>query len=976
MPRCVVPRIGSGIPLVGRQDELAELKTALATAAAGRAGAVLVSGDAGVGKTRLLTELVAAARSGGTTVFTGRCLDVDEAGLPYLPFVEALGQLTPTQRAMAAHRSVLSRLMPGVTTVEESTEPAMDQLRLFDAVHGLFSDLAAQAPVLLAIEDLHWADASTRDLILFLVSRLYTQRILIVGTYRLDDLHRRHPLRPVLGELSRLSTVELLELRPFDQVHAEKLVDELADGALPSATVQKIAKRSEGNAFFCEELTAAYGDGAGVPAGLADLLLARIERLSGDARKVVRAAAVASQIVTHASLARVSGLPDDVLEEVLRETVQHNVLVTADGGYRFRHALLREAVYDDLLPGERVRLHAGYAQVVTSQALLAYHSFRSHDLPGALVASVRAADEAGKMGAPGEKLRHVEQALELWSVVPDPEQSGTTELGLLRAATRAAIASGEVERSVEYGKAAVALADKLDDPELSAVTRHQLAIASISLEHSGSDIQRTVEEAWELVRDRPASVVKAKVLALAAREWVWSWEVDVERMKSLAEQAFQDAKKLGATAVEVDALVTKAVFAEWDANIEEAIAMGKAAIERAASIGAYDVELRARKNTSVVLWMNGEMAEARRMMDFIVTRSAQVGLSWGLSGLEARIERICMRYALGEWDEGLRLAEDVDGAPTTARARMIAPTLWILAAQGDFETLDARAEMLAAQTEDLYTNEMGHVGRAEAALWRGRPEEAVEHVETVLSAMETLARGSVTDTMMAMAMGVWALCDIAEAARRRGDQAAVDAAVGRGALLEQRARKLVPQRYGRVRRENHHPQSRAFQARVAAEFSRLRGQHDTQLWQDAVGPTVQMEYWVGVASWRWASLLLADGDRDQAAERLVAAYEIAVNLGANPLREAVSELAKRSRISLPGNEITAEPNGDLTPRELAVLELVAAGLTNRQVGERLYISQKTASVHLSRAMAKLGAANRTEVVSIAHDRGLIGQYQG
>ncbi|ALG07080.1 hypothetical protein AOZ06_09210 [Kibdelosporangium phytohabitans] len=972
-----MPRIGSGIPLVGREDELAALRAAMASAAGGRAGAVLVAGDAGVGKTRLLTELVAAARSGGTTVFTGRCLDVDEAGLPYLPFVEALGQLTGAQRALAARRPVLSRLMSRVAPSDEASEPAMEQLRLFDAVHGLFSDLAEQAPVLLTIEDLHWADASTRDLILFLVSRLDTQRILIVGTYRLDDLHRRHPLRPLLGDLTRLSTVEQVAVGPFDRAHAVQLVDALADGALPPATVQKIAERSEGNAFFCEELTAAYGDGAGVPAGLADLLLARIERLGKDARRVVRAAAVASQTVTHASLATVSGLADDVLEESLRESVQHNVLVTVDSGYAFRHALLREAVYDDLLPGERVRLHAGYARIVKSYALLAYHSFHSHDLPNALVASVRAADEAGKMGAPGEKLRHVEQALELWSAVPSPERSGTNELALLRSATRAALASGELERADEYARTAVAMADETGDPEIRAGTRHQWAVASIALEDRGPEIQELVDEAWELVRDRPVSEVKAKVQALAARSWVWSWEDDLDRLKSLAEQALRDARQVGATAVEVDALVTLAVFAEWSGEVDESIRMGKAAAKQAASIGAYDVELRALKNTAVTLWIHDRKPDGSRMMDDVARRSAEVGLPWSLAGIDARCERVTMRYGLGDWSGALEAGKDTAGGPALARARVLAATLWVLASQGDFTALDQRAEELSALSEDALSHEIANVGLAEGALWRGRPRDALGHVEIVIGHMETLVRASVTDAMLAGSIGLWAYCDIAEQARRRGDHVTAAAAAADGEAMARRVEALTPKQNNgrRVHSRFKHPETYAFETRLNAELSRLRGQHDKRLWEEATGPSVEIEHHRAVARWRWAALLLADGDREHAAEQLGSAYETAGRLGARPLREAVADLAQRSRISLPGREPVAEPSSDLTPRELSVLQLVAAGLTNKQVGERLYISQKTASVHLSRAMAKLGAANRTEVVSIAHERGLIGELQ-
>ncbi|MBP2320277.1 DNA-binding CsgD family transcriptional regulator/tetratricopeptide (TPR) repeat protein [Kibdelosporangium banguiense] len=937
----------------------------------GQANAVLLGGDAGVGKSRLLAELVTISRSAGATVFTGRCLDVDEAGLPYLPFVEALGRLTESQRAVAAKWPVLRRLMPGLTPAEP-VESTMEQLRLFDAVGGLLSELAEQQPALIAIEDLHWADASTRDLVLFLVSRLYKQRILFVGTYRVDDLHRRHPMRPMLGELSRLAGVDILELKPFDKVDAVAFVQALADGALPSETVSKIAERSEGNAFFCEELTAAYGDSAGVPSGLAELLLARVERLSANGRKVVRAASVASQTATHASLAAVSGLDDDVLEESLRQAVQLHVLVAADGGYTFRHALLREAVYGDLLPGERVRLHAAYAGVVTSQALLAYHSFRSHDLPGALAASVRAAEQAGKMGALGEKLRHVEQALELWNVVPQPEESGTTELALVKMAAMAAHATGEIDRAVDYARSAVALADELGDPEPQAYTRTQLALALLPLEDRTQDIQSIVEQAWDLVRDRPASVARARTLALHAREWVWLWDVDVDlaEMEGFAKLAIADARQVGEPAIEVDAMATLAVFAEWAGDVEDSIKLGLAASDRAAAIGAYDVELRARKNTSVVLWTHNRREEALRLMESISRRSAEVGLTWGLTGIDARMELVCMRYAICDWAGALAAGDDIAGASTVARCRVLAPTLWVLAAMGDFDRIDKLAAKLAQGTDDPLSHQIASIGLAEAAIWRGDPRAAVDHVHTMFGHMATLTRPSVTDTMMATAIGLWALSDIAAEARVRRDTAAVEAAVIEGETLADNATELVPQTsVGRKYSEENHAETAAFTARVAAELSRLRGQDDMRLWEAACSSTFGSEYWKANAGWRWASALLAAGDRDKAAEQALSAYSSAVSLGAAPLRDALTVLARRGRITLPGT--TAEPTTFLTPRELAVLELVASGLTNKQVGDQLYISQKTASVHLSRVMAKLGATNRTEVVSIAYDRGLL-----
>jgi DNA-binding CsgD family transcriptional regulator len=967
---CLVPRIGSGIQLVGRSAELTALRSALTAAANGQAGAVLLSGDAGVGKSRLLAELVEVAHDMGATVFTGRCLDVDEAGLPYLPFVEALGQLTEAQGEVARNRPVLSWLVPGLGAAPVQGEEAMEQLRLFDSVHGLLSDLASDRCVLLALEDLHWADASTRDLVLFLVSRLYTQRILLVCTYRTDDLHRRHPLRSLLGELSRLSTVEQIALAPFDLEDTVEFVSALSDGTLPAATIRKIADRSEGNAFFCEELTAVYGDSSGVPSGLAELLLARVERLGVLARRVVRAASVASTTVTHESLQTVSALPADELEEALREAVQLNVLVTVDGGYTFRHALLREAVYGDLLPGERVRLHAGYAQVVDSQALLAYHSFRSHDLPRALSASVRAAHEAAHMRAPGEKLHHVSQALELWGVVPDPEESsGADEICLLRMAATAAAAIGETERAVKFARTAVMKADELGDPETAAEARLRLVLVSLPWEYRSVDVKSIVEQAWDLVRDRPPSVTRAKTLALLARSWNWRTELEIDELRAFADEAIENAKQAGAPAVEVDALVTLAVFAGFSSDFGEAIDLGQLAADRAASIGAYEVELRARKNTAICMVLARRLPEALKLMETICRRAAEVGLPWGTAGVDARMELVHFRYLLGDWSGALARAVTTD-APGMVAARVAAPSLAVLAAQGEFARLDAVAADLSRWTEDALAHAVAGVGIAEGELWRSRQRAAVDQVGLAFDQLEALVRPMVVDAVMVATVGITALADLADEARLRRDSATERDLITEGERLLDRIWSQLPMtRMGKLLFQSETVMLEMHNSRLAAEVSRLRGTDDPALWEVAAVSAEGFSYSQALARWRWASALLAAGSRDAATEQLLMAYETACQLGARPLRDALAALARRGRIALPGTP--AEPPSDLTPRELAVLELVAAGLTNKQVGVRLYISQKTASVHLSRAMAKLGAANRTELVSIAHDRGLL-----
>lgn len=314
---------------------------------------MLVAGDAGVGKTRVLNEMAGRAAASGMTVVTGHCVDLGDVGLPYLPFTEILGVLAADERfagVLAAH-PVVERLLGAGTGGVRDVD---GRLRLFEGMAGLLADVADVAPLLLVLEDLHWADQSSRDLLRFLLGRgVLRHRLAVLASYRADDLHRRHPLRPLLAELIRLPAVERLELRPLADPDVARLVRALEDRPLPDTTVRRIVERAEGNAFYAEELLAATdSEPAGVPGGLADVLLIRFEQLSDTAQQVLRTAAVAGRRVEHDVLREAVGLPEEELESALREAVGRQLLVAGDDDtYSFRHALAREAVYADLLPG-------------------------------------------------------------------------------------------------------------------------------------------------------------------------------------------------------------------------------------------------------------------------------------------------------------------------------------------------------------------------------------------------------------------------------------------------------------------------------------------------------------------------------------------------------------------------------------------------------------------------------------------------
>ena len=358
----------------------------------------------------------------------GHCLDFGDSTLPYLPFSEVFGRLAGEQPALAQRVveafPAIARLMPGRRLLGEDAGDRMDRSALFEAVHGALGMLAEQQPVLVLVEDVHWADQSTREMLSFLFARQREVPVAVVASYRTDDLHRRHPLRATAVQWGRLPSVHRLALEPLADGAVRELVRALHPEPLPEAEVRGILRRAEGNAFFIEELVAGVERGGGpLSWDLAELLLVRLDRLDDDARAVVRAAAVAGRRVPHPLLVQVAGLDEPVLDAALRAAVDANVLVPAGSdGYAFRHALLAEAVYDDLLPGERVALHARYVRALESgevagtAAELARHARAAHDLPTAVRASIQAGDEAMSVGGPDEASHHLETALELLGV--------------------------------------------------------------------------------------------------------------------------------------------------------------------------------------------------------------------------------------------------------------------------------------------------------------------------------------------------------------------------------------------------------------------------------------------------------------------------------------------------------------------------------------------------------------------------------
>ncbi|GAA4058477.1 helix-turn-helix transcriptional regulator [Actinomadura miaoliensis] len=962
--------------LIGRRAELAALTAALDRAAAGTAATVLVSGDAGVGKTHLVSALARVVRDRGGTVLVGQCAELGES-MPYLPLVDALWRAArdPRQgeavRAALASRPVLERLLPdGDGHSGDASE--LGQQQLFGATLGLVGELGRTGPVLLVLEDLHWADRSTRHLLTFLSRVLQRERVCLVGTYRSDDLHRRHPLRPVVAELLRLPDVSAVEVRPFAPDETAAFLTALSAGqALPPDVAERVHARSEGNPFYAAELYAAARTGEELPAGLADLLLARVERLGDNAQRVVRVAAVAGRRVGDELVRRVSGLDEAEVGAALREIVSHRLLVP-DGadGYIFRHALLREAVYADLLPGERTRLHAAFAALLGgdsgSAAELAYHSLAAHDLPVAFAASVRAGREAERVGAPAEALEHYDRALSLWDAVPDPETAaGTDRVRLALAAVRACGRSGEARRAVSRLRRLLETADPADR-RLGVLLRENLAyyLGDLDMDIESAD---TAREAVDMLPADPPTPERAAALATYVRTLLVrvhnnpGYRRHDEELPALAEEAIAAARATGAADAEASALVSLGLYREERETRLRAQDLFAQARDLAVRAGNYQVALRAAFHHARARFDRGDLAGAAEAAEEAVRFTFDNGLGWSSYGAALRCLRYLIHYTAGEWAHAARLAADFGIRVTRpAEAQVSAYALFLEVAQGDDTAAERMRWLEPLWGEDELLTYISRGLAAERALWDGDPAAALDHVAAVLDDMRPADAAGIRIA----ATGLWAHADLGSRCDA-ADELLSLARTAASTTLDGGPRAWLGL------------EGRAWLARAEAEHARARGANDPELWRRTVTafeygtPGGGFVYEVARSRWRLAEALVEHGARDEAAAEWRSAVTVAERLGARPLRKALADLGTRARLAAASPAAASGPLATLTAREREVLRLVAEGRNNRQIAETLFISPKTASVHVSNILAKLDVASRTQAAALAHREGLL-----
>ena len=987
-----VPRRVSSPIFVGRVAERAALSEALERAAAGRPGIVLIGGEAGVGKSRLLTEMNALAAPMGFTAVAGVCADVASGSLAYAPFVDIVRGLHRgglTASLPTSTRAEIGRLVPEAST--ERREPGAGpggQGRLFAAVRDLLAAASASTPILVTIEDLHWADVSTLDLVTYLARSMQTEHCLLVATARLDTLPRRHPLLGIVAELARLPWLERIDIGRFDE---GELIQQLTGilGRVPDPEMARdVFERSDGNAFFAEELLAAGTvRGGTLPASLREVLAARLAALDDITQGVVRIAAVAGRMVSHELLERVAGTTSPVLIAALRDAVEQRVLLhVADPspGYAFRHALVREAAYDDLLAAERIAIHRAIADALERDETLspagdlartgeiAYHAMAGQDLSRALSASLVAVTVAEQASAHAEVEVHLDRILDIWPQFPDAaSRIGTDHAELLARAARAAASAGHQARAVTLAREAIAGLDP-NDTDRRVATLLELFDYAWEAADIGT-AEDAVIEALATLRDERSTTSAQAFAAEALLRW---HQGRYTTARQAATRAIEIARECGAWRELARALMVLGQIHTHVGETNHADAALAEAGRILEEVSDPDLRVRTCRWRGWARFLHGHFEESLaygRLGLEIARREGSDG-RYGVILLDAVFENL---IELGRWAEARAIGEQILGRMTVSFEMVYAHV-----SLARMDTLQGRiedAEQGIAQAEEIAAVGPHRVWQLEDAIRlayaTGRHSDGRALMESAVTASPEPDRDATLWWSLVKAIGGEA--DRADAGRRRRRNAEVEEAVATGRRFADLFRRSAQHA---IEGDGAGPWLMAELRITDAEESRLEGRSDAERWAGAVeAQSVLDQPWeLAYARYRHAEAMLGSGaPAVHAALPLRMAHTAARDLGAAPLRIAVEALASRARLEQENQPADGaavaetRPATTLTSREREVLALVAAGHTNREIGERLFISEKTASVHVTHAMDKLGALSRYEAAATATRLGLL-----
>ncbi|WP_404385936.1 AAA family ATPase [Knoellia locipacati] len=962
--------------LVGRDADLTRLAEIIGLDDPRGVG-IVVSGDAGIGKSSLLARFSADAEAADWSIAWGHCVGQSGSGVAYLPFTELLARLDLLEpdvvEQVVASRPALAVLLPGRRGAAASTHSPG---QVAEAVHAVLTAVGERSPLLVVLEDAHWADPSSRDLMTLLLTRGFASPVALVVTYRSDDLHRRHPLHETLAVWARIAGVEHVDLQPLGDSAIRDIVTAAGSRELGERTTQEITKRAEGNPFFAEELAASTVAGQPISGGLSRVLWARVDQLSTPAQEVVRTMAIGGRTISHDLLVRLVDLTEAELDAAIAEAVERHVLETRwPPAYAFRHALLAETTTSDLLPGQRIRLHRAYAGALASDpslgspAELARHAAASGDLVTAVGAAREAARADLAVGGPVNALQHLEEALG-WMPEDDDERD---EVSL--EASDAALTAGDVVRAVQL------LRDRIEHPgpRQSPATRARL-LATCANRCRLVDLvfaETALDMTTEAMSIDPSNDSADHLFVLTAHMQQLVDTRQYTDAAALGEEATALAQRLdlpGALA-EIRTVMSRVIEVHDDLDALERHIDGLLA-----DVGDRRDPLRVRihHQAATMHHRRGRLGQALESYDRGAALANELHIDWAPFALESRLIGGLTAYELGDWEGARRRLHVTDPLlPQPGRSFFDAALMGVRVGQG--ENIDE--DEISAVREWWHVDGFGVVQLVMPAVdhygHRGDLARALDIAEDAVDTLDrTWGRYHAVVRLAALVAGQAATnaphTDATVLRRARADLESLTAKVD--AIVREPQPGVREPTTEAVEETN--TETWAWNVRLRAELLRLD-------WHAGQGsppdPTTMVDAWrASVEAFeryghayetarsraRWAAALKASGDAAGARHEAHLAREVATRLGAAPLLRELDDL-----VATPSSG--PDSPDALTPREQEVLELVAKGLSNGQVGAQLFISTKTASVHVSRILAKLGAASRTEAAALARERGLV-----
>lgn len=934
--------VGGSLPIVGRVAERDALSAALSRAAAGHAQVVLITGTAGIGKTRLVTELCHQAVATGAQLRFGESAPLAGAALAYGPFAAALGSQAGW---------LLDDGGPG--------DMLAARHRLFVRLLDLLRELAADAPLVLVLEDMHWADESSRELLAFLTVRLRQAPVLLAATLREEDLDGS--TRRWLAELDSRPGVTRLRLTGLSDAEIAELVTGLLPADTTADRLAAVVSAAAGNPLYAQELASAGADRP--PPSITEAVLARAAALAAPARALVDQVCVADGGMSHDLLAATVPGDEQSLLAAARQAVASGLLVPAGDGYVFTHGLVRQVLYEHLLPGERQLLHRSLATALATRPGVSPGSLAQHwHLAGcpkrAAPAAVTAARQAVLAHAYPEATHDYALAIELADWLPG--------LGpdLYEAAAQAASWAGDPERAAGWAAAALAQPERASPADrvrrLERLGRYRWEAGDPRAAADAS------EQAVALLPDGAPSALRARALAALATHRMLLGEFDAAL--PVAEQAVQQAEHAGADAEQAHALATLGIIVAQRGQLEAGLAALRQAAPLAQAAGSIEDIVRVAANHMYLLCTAGRFAEALQVAQAGRQAARALGAPPALTSVLDN-NTVATLIATGRWAEAERLLAELTGESAAYVQYLDLLRLELAVGRGDAKRAEELAASLAKAPEDPRLTGPLRACLAEQALHHGDLAAAASQVLDGLAALD--GADLAEDEIRLLAAGARAAADLAalpEVARPR-DLAELWPAAA--ATFAGRARAIVAADGGRQ------PAVVAFGRLAAAEEARRLATGNRAAWRTVADAwqTAGQPYREAYARLREAEAAARAGRRDQATRALGASQALAAELPSAPLLQLAGELARRARLTvppgpLPGPAGSGPARFDLTPREAEVLALLTQGDSNRQIARTLFISERTVAVHVSRILDKLGVRNRTEAATVGARLGL------